>query len=103
MSLPAIEARGLGKQYRIGEHLIGQYGRLTESLTRLVSSPLRALRGKPAGVAGTDEIWAVRDIDLSVYEGEVMGVVGRNGAGKTTLLKLFSRITEPTEGEAVLR
>jgi lipopolysaccharide transport system ATP-binding protein len=103
MSLPAIEARGLGKQYRIGEHLIGQYGRLTESLTRLVSSPLRALRGKPAGSAETDEIWAVRDIDLSVYEGEVMGVVGRNGAGKTTLLKLFSRITEPTEGEAVLR
>ena len=95
----AIEARDIGKKYRIGEHLVGQYGRLTESLSRVVAFPLRRLRGDDSP-APLDEIWAVRHIDLDVTEGEAIGVVGRNGAGKTTLLKLFSRITEPTEGEA---
>ena len=36
-------------------------------------------------------------------EGEVVGIIGRNGAGKSTLLKLLSRITEPTEGQAIIR
>ena len=63
---------------------------------------MRRLRGDNTP-APLDEIWAVRHIDLDVTEGEAIGVVGRNGAGKTTLLKLFSRITEPTEGEARLR
>jgi lipopolysaccharide transport system ATP-binding protein len=44
-------------------------------------------------------IWALRNIDLTVDQGEVVGLIGRNGAGKTTLLKLLSRITEPSEGE----
>ena len=102
MTVPAIESRDLGKRYRIGEHLVGQYGRLTESLSNVVRRPL-ALVGKGGAPRAAEHIWAVRHIDLTVAEGEAMGVVGRNGAGKTTLLKLFSRITEPTEGEAVLR
>jgi lipopolysaccharide transport system ATP-binding protein len=48
-------------------------------------------------------IWALRDISLDVYEGEVVGLIGRNGAGKTTLLKILSRITRPTEGYAEIR
>lgn len=47
--------------------------------------------------------WALRDVTLSVQQGEVVGIVGRNGAGKTTLLRVLSRITEPTRGRAVIR
>src|SRR5207302_4769454 len=43
------------------------------------------------------------EVSLEVNRGEVIGVIGRNGAGKSTMLKLLSRITEPTEGRAVLR
>lgn len=41
---------------------------------------------------------ALNGIDLIVYQGEALGIIGGNGAGKSTLLKLLSRVTAPTEG-----
>ena len=67
-------------------------------------SPLKRLRARTGSVtAGDDCYWAVRNASFSVNKGEVLGLVGRNGAGKSTLLKVLSRITEPTEGRAVMR
>jgi len=43
-------------------------------------------------------LWALRDLDLTMRQGEAVGIVGHNGAGKTTLLKLISRVTRPTSG-----
>src|SRR6202044_1292589 len=42
---------------------------------------------------------ALKEVSFDIYQGEVVGVIGRNGAGKSTMLKILSRITEPTEGE----
>ncbi len=47
-------------------------------------------------------LWALRDINFDVEEGETVALVGNNGAGKSTLLKILSRIIKPTSGEAVL-
>ncbi len=44
------------------------------------------------------DLWAVRDLSLSVNRGESVGLVGRNGAGKTTTLRLLAGITRPTRG-----
>jgi lipopolysaccharide transport system ATP-binding protein len=43
-------------------------------------------------------VWALKDINFKVEQGDVVGIIGRNGAGKSTLLKLLSRVTAPTSG-----
>lgn len=49
-----------------------------------------------------EEFFALKDIDLTIHEGDVVGIVGPNGSGKSTLLKLLSRITFPTKGRMVI-
>src|ERR1043166_2043748 len=46
---------------------------------------------------------ALDDVDFSVDEGEVVGIIGSNGAGKSTLLKILSRITVPSQGSVKVR
>lgn len=43
-------------------------------------------------------VWALRNIDFKVEQGEIIGIVGKNGAGKSTLLKMLSKIVAPTTG-----
>ncbi len=95
----AIQITGVTKQYRLGE--IGG-GTLQAELQSFWAK----LRGKEdpntklANTATRNKIFhALNGIDLAVYKGETLGILGRNGAGKSTLLKLLSRITAPTAGE----
>ena len=44
-------------------------------------------------------VYALKDIDFEVKQGDVLGIIGKNGAGKSTLLKLLSRVTAPTTGK----
>ena len=91
---------GIGKEYRLG--VIGG-----KTLQEELQSKWAKLRGKddPNLKVGIDpsiigeKFWALKNIDLTIYQGERIGIIGANGAGKSTLLKLICQITAPTEGD----
>ena len=96
----AIRLSGVKKKYKLGQ--IGG-GTLTADL----QSWWARVRGKedPNSMIGTDQrligqtFMALNGIDLTVYKGEALGIIGGNGAGKSTMLKLLCRVTAPTEGD----
>jgi lipopolysaccharide transport system ATP-binding protein len=91
----AIHTEDLGKRYLI-RHEAARRTTLVETLGEFWRAPLRR--------QSTQEVfWALRNVSLSIAEGDIVGLVGRNGAGKSTFLKILSRITVPTEGRAVIR
>ena len=59
--------------------------------------------GKGLGERSNELIYALRDINFEVHQGEVLGIIGSNGAGKSTLLKILSRVTSPTSGSIKIK
>jgi lipopolysaccharide transport system ATP-binding protein len=100
MSDFAIRIEGLSKLYELGE--AAGTGTLRDTLVEMAAAPFRrinaAFKGEQRKQA--EQIWALRNINCEIKQGEIVGVIGRNGAGKSTLLKILSRITAPTTGYA---
>lgn len=96
---PIIEVEGLSKRYKIA-HSKGQYRSLREEVTKTLRRPIHTLLGRSEK---KEDFWALKDINFTLDEGDVLGIIGRNGSGKSTLLKILTRIVDPTEGRAVIR
>jgi len=108
MSYTNIQVENIGKQYRLGE--VGT-GTISHDLNRWWAR----IRGKEDPLAkvgevndrtrkgNSDFVWALKDINFEVKQGEVVGIIGRNGAGKSTLLKILSKVTQPSVGNIRLK
>lgn len=100
----AIEFENVGKQYRLG---LVSTGTISHDLNRWWTMNILGKEDPYLKIGETndrsskghsDYVWALKDINFNVEQGDVVGIIGKNGAGKSTLLKLLSRVTAPTTG-----
>jgi len=107
----AIKIENLSKQYRLGlvstrtlSHDLNRWwqtsilGREDPYLKIGQENKLTTHNSQLTTHNSPEYVWALKDINLEIEEGEVLGIIGRNGAGKSTLLKILSRVTAPTTG-----
>ena len=103
MTKKVLEIDGVWKRY-----LLGAIG--VKTLSDDIRRGLARIRGKDYEVVsfdsvgneirttGADYFWALRDVSLTVEQGDIVALIGHNGSGKSTLLKILSRVTAPTHG-----
>ena len=100
----AIEFNNISKQYRLG---LVSTRTLNHDLKRWWAMNIMGKEDPYLKIGDTNDrstrgdseyVWALKNIDFKVEEGDVVGIIGKNGAGKSTLLKILSKVTGPTTG-----
>lgn len=89
MDEPLIQFENIWVKYRVTR----------EKVTSLKEFTIRWLQRRLV----YEDFWALKDVSFSLYQGDVLGVIGRNGAGKSTMLKVIARVLHPTRGRVVVR
>ena len=100
----AIEFNNISKQYRLGlvstrtlSHDLDRWWKVNVMHKEDPYLKIGSVNDR-SQAADSEYVWALKDIDFKVEQGDVVGIIGKNGAGKSTLLKLLSKVTGPTTG-----
>ena len=101
----AIEFNHVGKQYRLGlvstrtlSHDLNRWWHMAILKEEDPYLRIGEVNDRTVAANHSQYVWALRDIDFKVEQGDVVGIIGKNGAGKSTLLKLLSKVTGPSVG-----
>ena len=113
MSQTVIKIENIGKQYRLGQigtgTFIDDFNRFLAKVQGKDDPTLKIGQTNTLASSLNDQdpksnyIWALRDINFSLEQGGVLGIIGKNGAGKSTLLKILSKVTSPTTGSIKIK
>ncbi|MBC7879030.1 MAG: ABC transporter ATP-binding protein [Anaerolineales bacterium] len=96
-----VSIENISKSYQLGSINTGTfYGDLNRwwAKKRGQPDPYLKVGGQDNRNHTGETLWALKNINFQLQQGDVLGVIGRNGAGKSTLLKILSRVTAPTSG-----
>jgi ABC-2 type transport system ATP-binding protein len=88
-NMEAIRLDNVGVRYRVP----------SERITHFKEYAIRWLQRR----ISQRDFWALKEINLSIKQGETFGLIGPNGAGKSTTLKLIARVFRPTTGRVIVR
>ena len=87
--LPLIQFEDIWVRYRV----------LRERVSQIKEFAIRWLQRR----LSYNDFWALKGVSFNLYQGDVLGVIGRNGAGKSTMLKVIARVLHPTKGRLIIR
>jgi ABC-type polysaccharide/polyol phosphate transport system ATPase subunit len=84
-----IQLQDVGVRYRVA----------SESVSTFKEYMIRRFQGE----IKMRDFWALHEVNLNIFAGEMFGLIGPNGAGKSTLLKLVARVMRPTKGRVIVK